>query len=65
MSAMPKVQAYPMCSECQTPYVLRLTFVIAPKPRERWLWQRDCKHKKADAVARWSDKAPREAPQAP
>jgi hypothetical protein len=60
VTAMPKVKAYPLCSECNTPYVLRMTFVLGlasgQKSEDRWLWQRDCKHKKA---------APKVAPEAP
>jgi hypothetical protein len=51
VSGMPKVRGYPKCSACESPYVLRLVCVISPKPGEEWLWQRDCKHKKAPPVA--------------
>lgn len=50
-SAMPKVKAYPLCSECHTPYVLRLLYTLTPPAHETWLWQRDCKHKKAAPLA--------------
>ena len=51
-NAMPKVKVYPLCSECRAPYVLRRAFVLNIGKQEttggaRWIWQRDCKHKKA------------------
>lgn len=33
---------YPICSECESPYLLRKTIVPGD-----WLWFRDCKHKTA------------------
>lgn len=50
-NAMPKVRAYPLCSACAAPYVLRLVFIVLPKAGQDWLWQRDCKHKKAPPVS--------------
>jgi hypothetical protein len=49
-AAMPKVKAYPECSECFAPYVLRRAFTFSAKGgggRSEWIWQRDCKHKNA------------------
>lgn len=50
-TAMPKVRAYPVCSECRAPYVLRhAIFVFDAQMKAtpgKWVWQRDCKHKKA------------------
>lgn len=50
-------QAWPVCSECNTAYVLRraILFTTGTKGKkseinEGWAWQRDCKHKKAEAV---------------
>jgi hypothetical protein len=51
MTCMPKVCGYPKCRACGTPYVLRRVFIVLPKPGAEWLWQRDCKHKKAKPVA--------------
>jgi hypothetical protein len=45
-SAIPKVRTYPVCSECKAPYVLRRAWLIQSNTEE-WIWQRDCKHKKA------------------
>lgn len=46
---MPEVKAYPKCSECGTAFVLRLCFHFgAGDLGHGWLWQRDCKHKKAE-----------------
>lgn len=49
--------AWPACSECNTAYVLRraILFTSGTKGKgaeinEGWVWQRDCKHKKAKAV---------------
>lgn len=50
-SLMPKVKCYPLCSACKRPYVLRFVLAIFPKAREEWLWQRDCKHRKAPPVS--------------
>jgi hypothetical protein len=53
-SAITRITGYPICGECKTPYILRRTYVLAFKKGERssnrWLWQRDCKHKKAAPV---------------
>jgi hypothetical protein len=41
-----KPTKYPACATCETPYVLRLGFVLKPGGWESgWLYQRDCKHK--------------------
>lgn len=47
----PNPRAWPACSECDVPWVLRrgMTF-SATDLAYRWLWQRDCKHKKAPVV---------------
>jgi hypothetical protein len=43
-----KPTKYPACATCETPYVLRLGFVLKPGGWESgWLYQRDCKHKKS------------------
>lgn len=50
-SAMPKVEVYPVCSECRTPYVLRHALFVFDSQMKgtpnQWVWRRDCKHKKA------------------
>lgn len=48
---MPEVRSYPKCSACGTPYILRYVFIVLPEPGAEWIWQRDCKHKKARPVA--------------
>lgn len=51
-STIPK--AWPQCSDCKAAYVLRRAIVFASKPgsrkatiRPEWVWQRDCKHRRA------------------
>ena len=51
----PDPQVWPECSECGFAYVLRrcMRFTIgageqANNLRLEWLWQRDCKHKRAN-----------------
>lgn len=39
---------WPACSECDVAYVLRRMMSI--REGWLWLWQRDCKHKNAEAV---------------
>lgn len=46
----PDPTAWPECAECGVTYVLRRCIVFGDETGYRWLWQRDCKHKKADAV---------------
>lgn len=42
-------QAWVECSECGTAWVLRRALTwSAGAPEWTWIWQRDCKHKKAD-----------------
>lgn len=48
--AVVSVKAYPKCSACDLPYVLRLVCIVFPKAAQEWVWQRDCKHKKAPPV---------------
>lgn len=37
---------YPVCSECNIPWVVRLAIVLVDgKWRDEWVFQRDCKHK--------------------
>ncbi len=52
-SAHPEVKVWPVCDapDCETPYILRrcMTFTATDLNYE-WLWQRDCKHKKASAI---------------
>lgn len=50
----PKPKAWPQCSECKTAYVLRRAIVFSGRNGSRrmhisteWVWQRDCKHRKA------------------
>lgn len=51
----PDPKAWPRCSECKTDYVLRRAIVfVAGRSGSRsmavsneWLWQIDCKHRKA------------------
>lgn len=42
----PVVTYYPRCAECETAFVLRRCLSLSRGAV--WLWQRDCKHKKAD-----------------
>lgn len=49
---MPRVVAYPKCEECGAAFVLRMCFSFGTSDLTHdWLWQRDCKHKKAGIVA--------------
>jgi len=52
-SLNPQPRAWPRCSDCKVPYVLRraITFRAPAATRERrllmaeeWIWQHDCKH---------------------
>ena len=50
----PQPTSCPYCSECGIDYVLRRAIVFNAKPGSRsmtihseWVWQRDCKHRKA------------------
>lgn len=45
----PDPAVWPECSECGAAYVLRRCIVFSGDPGYRWFWQRDCKHKKAEA----------------
>lgn len=56
-TAMPEVRAYPVCDalDCDTPYVLRRCWTFGAETQEQWLWQRDCKHKKAGARVESTD----------
>lgn len=49
----PVVTYYPKCSECGTAFVLRRCFQFVDNDFGtagwKWLWMRDCKHKKAEA----------------
>lgn len=66
MTAMPKVRAYPVCSACKTPYVLRRAFVLSPpRASARWIWQRDCKHKAPPEIAGNQPSASRDATKEP
>ena len=45
----PNPLVYPVCGECETAYVLRRAYLFgARQVTEEWIWQRDCKHKKAE-----------------
>lgn len=44
----PTVTYYPKCSECGLAFVLRRCFSFGLN-EWLWLWERDCKHKKAAA----------------
>lgn len=45
------VNPYPKCSTCSVAYVLRHGLLFDGKRWEDgWAWQRDCKHKTAEAV---------------
>lgn len=53
----PQPQVWPACAECKEPFVLRRVLVLRePTPdnlralKFEWAWQRDCKHKKAEAI---------------
>lgn len=43
--------AWPVCADCETPYVVRRGLVLEEDysigRSYRWLYQRDCRHKKA------------------
>lgn len=61
----PDPKAWPRCSECKTDYVLRRAVVFGTgrdgsrsmSIANEWVWQRDCKHRKAQPeVARKVDK---------
>ncbi len=51
----PNPEVWPRCSECKVDYVLRRAVVFVTKPNwlrrlmitNEWVWQRDCKHRKA------------------
>lgn len=45
-----KVTAYPVCETCHEAWVLRLAMRL--DGTEEWIWQRDCKHKRAGALVR-------------
>lgn len=47
----PQPRAWPRCSECKTAYVLRLALMFDSHIKtmsNEWMWQRDCKHRKAE-----------------
>jgi hypothetical protein len=60
MEPMPVVEVWPVCVStkplgryahpgadarpCNTPYILRL--VWSGYPKQKWIWMRDCKHKR-------------------
>lgn len=44
----PNPRCWPECSECGVAYVLRNCVTFGAELKYQWLWQRDCKHKKAD-----------------
>lgn len=49
----PQPATWPTCGDCGVAYVLRRGIVVTPKGKrmsldEKWVWQRDCKHKKAE-----------------
>jgi hypothetical protein len=42
---------WPACSQCDAPYLVRRAFVFNMRKgtaASRWIWQRDCRHKKAE-----------------
>lgn len=46
------IGAFPACSECGLAWVLRRSMTVDMSSgtgvfAEKWVWQRDCKHKKA------------------
>ena len=47
----PKIDAHIVCSECRAPFVLRRGHSITQGCAVVWVWQRDCKHKKAAPFA--------------
>lgn len=58
MSALnPQPQVFPICSACDTAYVLRRAICLSTgdtnplshRIGEQWVWQRDCKHKTTEA----------------
>lgn len=49
----PDPSAWPACGECGVAYVLRRVMrydTNPPKMFMDWVWQQDCKHRKAAAV---------------
>lgn len=55
----PQPKAWPACPTCDTAYVLRRAIVMRTEGKratmgEEWVWQRDCKHKKAEPVVKTS-----------
>ena len=48
-SLNPQPKRWPRCSLCKAAYVLRLGIVIQGNTSAKWVWQRDCKHRKAAA----------------
>ena len=49
MSITPDPEVWPVCTECHVPAVLRRMMVLgAGSTHWEWLWQRDCKHKRAN-----------------
>lgn len=43
----PVVTYYPRCAECRTPFVLKQCMTFGGGDlAAKWLWMRDCKHKK-------------------
>lgn len=44
----PNPTVWPKCSECAMAYVLRR--MLSFTEGYRWVWQRDCNHKSAEAV---------------
>lgn len=56
MRLNPQPRVWPRCSECKAAYVLRLGICLSQRIASghgagRWLWQRDCKHRKAEPEA--------------
>lgn len=47
----PEINAHIVCSECRAPFVLRRGHSITQGCAVVWVWQRDCKHKKAAPFA--------------
>jgi hypothetical protein len=63
----PQPKSWPECSDCRTAYVLRRVLVFHRDGRKfaidsSWVWQYDCKHRKAPAVVRENGKPKRAAP---
>jgi len=54
MNPQPDPEIWPVCGECSAPYILRRCHDLF-NGISRWLWQTDCKHRKAAAIIHNAD----------